>query len=961
MLPALRGSLCLLGLTPLLGLAADPPRVTHDCTLVNPLPRPCDNKISITIHSTIYFEVAVPSTNAAASRVDPNSVTATLTWPGGGPVRMLDLGQTFTPGFGGSITDSFTDGGLTGFGFYIVPASPLLPQTTYTIQVDAKTLDAIPIQTAGSTWSFTTRRDLIGSQINFTIDTALAAPAWQGRFLAGTIKPNFDTSTLFDQEPVYDLIDEAKQDAPEFMYLQRDWPLMADYWSGGGFFDGNPNLVRERETRRILSMAAAGADDALTLADLVEGPLYGIAPNRPLSADYQVGDKVLVCDRNKSEQATVKGINDATKRLTISRLVNRPASWQFDYFGSQPSDNPATPDNFSYPLGAVRKYQPSGTPVFYWTRLDHEWDQHLAHGRQPIVNIEGTPYDLCRIGRGNTSFGNSCPDRPKDYLEWHIVIKALVDHLVDRYGTQVAGWYWSIGNEEDLSTFWEGTDNEFLQFYDYTANAILHALEQRGINTNTVRVGGAEVTGIFPGFITQILYHASPTAVSPSPGFEERNHVCIDPAFVTQRASRVHALCAANADKGTPLDFISTHAYKNAADSANTLIDARNRSLSIDPVTFDRLPVNSHETTPDWIPRRDPGSREMYRWGGYFSTWAADFQRRMLEYGLSDSRRRAGEVTITTWPGNYNFDGIASIVGQFRIDTDGDGTQDRVDAYAVPFFHLAKLAASMSKQARPLVPQTDAGVTVSGWRSVEPHGEKLLIYTHDPQDTESRETHGWSLALQLSQLRFPLYEVLEYRVDHNHPAVAALDAIPRRGSNGVYTPAEVATFGDLTLLQPTGPGTLLTPTAGAATILTSLTSQGFVFLDLRRPDPDGDGVFDPDDCASQDPSAFAVPVEVDGVSFAADHMTLSWISLSTQAGPGTVYDVYREAAQPVAAGQASGSVCLVIGTSNSSAADPGAPLPGFGSRYLVRGRNACGAGSWGADSQSISRVISACP
>ncbi|MCU0254841.1 MAG: hypothetical protein MUE47_09930, partial [Acidobacteria bacterium] len=599
---------------------------------------------------------------------------------------------------------------------------------------------------------------------------------------------------------------------------------------------------------------------------------------------------------------------------------------------------------------------------------------HVAHGRRPVMVLHGSPVDACRLGRPENELGGECTDRPKSYVQWDAIVRRLVTHLIDRYGSQTLDWTWSIGNEPEL--FWTGTDDEFLAYYDYTANSILRGFEERGLDTSRVRVGGGEATGIFPGYEDQLLYHASPTANFPSGQFEERNHVCIDPAFNGKRAARVAAICSANGNKGTPLDFISVHSYDHAEAAAADLQRTHQQARAIDAVTFERLAVNSHETTPDWIPRRDPDSRDGYRWGNFVSSWGADYFRRMLEPAMADPRKARGEALMTVWPFNYNLEGVASIAGQLRIDQDGDGSEDRVDAVKTPFWLFAEVAARMSHDVASIPPRQDAGVVLSGWRSVGPADDRILLYAHDKFDTGSNERGGWDVQLELSGLRFPLVEVREYRIDPAHPARAALAALPRRTSTQLYRPFEVEAFEALADLRLEGAPVTHAVTGGRLTLATRLLSQGVVYLELRRPDGDGDAVFDPDDncaavanpgqedadadgrgdacdCAAGDAGAWALPGEVVGVAFAADRTTLEWSSAAPASGPATVHDVYREDEGHGPPGSAPGGSCLATGEPGSSASDAATPPPGTAWRYLVRGRNACGAGPWSAGAPEI--------
>lgn len=945
---------------------AQAPQVTHTCAAVHPLPRPCDNAINASIWSSVYFEISVPAAPGTTAKIDPDTVELTLSWPGQEPLFVLSTGRTWGACFSGEANGEWVADGRMGWGFLSQPSAPLPASTTITARVSARTFGGLAIDPTTSTWSFTTRRDLSGSAWTLALDLSGPTVNWEGRWFAGAVKVNFDTSQLFDQEPVYALMDRSRGEAPEFLLQQRDYPLFGDYWQAR-IFDGNPNLMRERETRRITSMANSLNTTVLNLTDTIEHALYGIPDNRPLSDDFHAGDQALICDATQCENRTVRSVSDASRQIHVDKLKTPLSQFQLKPDHVPPADDPRTPDNFSHPVGALRKFSPVGTPVFYWKRLDHELDLHVTHGRRPVLVLHGTPVDACRLGHPENELGGECCDRPKNYLEWDAIVRALVTHIIDRYGDQTTDWYWSIGNEPEL--FWVGTDDEFLAYYDYTANTILRSFEERGLDSSRVRIGGGETTGIFPGYEDQLLYHASPTAEFPTGQFEERNHACIDPRFAGKLAGRLSAICSANGNKGTPLDFLSIHSYDHAAAAAADLQRAHQQARTIDPAYFERLAVNSHETTPDWIPRRDPDSRDGYRWGGFVASWGADYFRRMLEPALADPRRARGEALMTVWPFNYNFEGVASIVGQLRIDVDGDGTEDHVDAVKTPFWLFAELAARMSHAVASIPEQQDAGVILSGWRSVGPADDKILLYAHDKLDTGTNERSGWNVQLELTNLRFPQVEIREYRIDSTHPARAALGSLPPRPSTGLYRPSEVAVLEAAADLKMETPPTTYAVTGGKLTLKTSLLSQGIVFFDLRAPDRDGDGVFDPSDncpatanpdqgdldgdsrgdacdCAPADPAAFSVPGELEGLVFAGDKTTLNWTPAAPSCGSGTVYDVFRESEGCGPVGTAPDGLCLAEGISASSFVDLDPPPPGQAWRYIIRGRNSCGAGPW---------------
>jgi len=124
-------------------------------------------------------------------------------------------------------------------------------------------------------------------------------------------------------------------------------------------------------------------------------------------------------------------------------------------------------------------------------------------------------------------------------------------------------------------------------------------------------------------------------------------------------------------------------------------------------------------------------------------------------------------------------------------------------------------------------------------------------------------------------------------------------------------------------------------------------------------DTDGDGSPDATDCAPSNAGAFAVPGAVPDLR-ALDAQTFAWTSAEAGAGAATVHDVVRGDALALPVGGAS-EVCLAPGTPAATAVDPDEPLVGEAFYYLVRGRNACGEGSWGTDGAGTPRETAVCP
>jgi hypothetical protein len=125
-------------------------------------------------------------------------------------------------------------------------------------------------------------------------------------------------------------------------------------------------------------------------------------------------------------------------------------------------------------------------------------------------------------------------------------------------------------------------------------------------------------------------------------------------------------------------------------------------------------------------------------------------------------------------------------------------------------------------------------------------------------------------------------------------------------------------------------------------------------------DDDNDGVLDAADCAPLDPSASAASPEINGVKFAADATTLTWSAVQGT-GPGIVYDVMRGDVKNLPPGGKPQEICLESGSSDATSADASIPAAGDARYYLVRGRNACGAGTYGAASSGAPRTTVICP
>jgi xylan 1,4-beta-xylosidase len=179
----------------------------------------------------------------------------------------------------------------------------------------------------------------------------------------------------------------------------------------------------------------------------------------------------------------------------------------------------------------------NGNPVYDWTLIDRIFDTYIERGMKPLVEIGFMPEALSvkpepyqhkwKPGARYEEIYTGWAYPPRDYKKWAELVYRWVKHSVERYGRdEVETWYWELWNEPNIG-YWQGTTEEYIKLYDYTADAVKRALP------NAV-MGGPNVTG--PSwedsreFLTAFL-----------------NHIIGGKNYVTGKT-------------GAPLDFIAFHA-----------------------------------------------------------------------------------------------------------------------------------------------------------------------------------------------------------------------------------------------------------------------------------------------------------------------------------------------------------------------------------------------------------------
>jgi len=725
-------------------------------------PRPGGGEEHVPLGTSFYVQLAVEG-GEASDRVLPESVSIRLEPEGGRAVDVLRPGTQFGDGYSGRLFPAKVRQADRILVVYVDSQRKLKPATRYTIRVAARSAHGAELPEQDGTWQFTTESPPATHRIEFALDLDAAPVAWTGAFFSGFCKPSFCTSHA-NRIPSYELMDRVRQTAP------RAWSLQRDFWMTGmdaepTFLAPNlPNIVRERQTRRIVAIERRRDGTALRVEDFFGHEQYGIRSGRPPSDDYHAGDEVLVADHKHDARAKVIGVDDATATVLVSEFETPEGGWKLEYSAPLPKqEDPNAPGLFPPGGCFLRRFNPPGTPVYYWGRLDREWDlAHRRFRRRLMPNFADAPGDLSIDGRNWTT--------AKDYAELHATVREITGHLVDRYGDAALDFPWSVFNEPDLGVlFWRSDWDELQKFYDYTVDGILRAFEDRGYDSERVFVGGLELGGIFGVHLKlrEFLAHCSPHAEAQ--GALPQNAAFADARLDGKRSRRVETLCRANQGRGTPCDFVSIHAYNTSSLMAAKLSRAKEMALEIDPDYYADLWVSSHESCPGWDMPPDPAFADSYLGNGYFPTWCADVTRRLLQRATTDPRFAYGETILTFWPGpNTNFGGGNACTRTMHVDDDGDGRADRTVAIAMPILHLLGLTSTMGSAYWVLPERRVGGHVLSGFAGRTDRDVRVLVYSHHELDTEARSENRFDVALTLAGLSPGPRRVEQYRFDKDH-------------------------------------------------------------------------------------------------------------------------------------------------------------------------------------------------
>lgn len=147
---------------------------------------------------------------------------------------------------------------------------------------------------------------------------------------------------------------------------------------------------------------------------------------------------------------------------------------------------------FSDDMAIYQEYEEDGVKKveYNFTYLDMVMDDYRSLGLKPFVELGFMPNKLA--SGTQTIFywkGNVTP--PRDYGMWADLIKATLNHWIDRYGIEeVITWPFEVWNEPNLPGFWKGADmSEYFKLYEVSANAVKEV-------DSRIRVGGPAICGV---------------------------------------------------------------------------------------------------------------------------------------------------------------------------------------------------------------------------------------------------------------------------------------------------------------------------------------------------------------------------------------------------------------------------------------------------------------------------------
>ncbi|MEV4328143.1 beta-xylosidase [Microbispora rosea] len=190
---------------------------------------------------------------------------------------------------------------------------------------------------------------------------------------------------------------------------------------------------------------------------------------------------------------------------------------------------------------------PLDSPVYTFSYVDKVFDFILECGVRPFVELGFMPRELATQTETVFWWGAHCSP-PKDMARWVELVTRSVEHWIDRYGLdEVREWRFEVWNEPNLVPhFWTGTKTEYFELYEQTVTAIKRIDPE-------LKVGGPATSVFVPDdrYKGEVEDRA---ATHETAGAADVDALDWRPVWIEDFI----AWCA---ERGLPIDFISTHTY----------------------------------------------------------------------------------------------------------------------------------------------------------------------------------------------------------------------------------------------------------------------------------------------------------------------------------------------------------------------------------------------------------------
>ena len=394
----------------------------------------------------------------------------------------------------------------------------------------------------------------------------------------------------------------------------------------------------------------------------------------------------------------------------------------------------------------------AGNPVYDWTIIDSIFDTYIERKMKPLVEIGFMPEALSekpspyrhhwRPGAAYEEIftGWACP--PTDYSRWSQLVFEWVRHSAERYGeNEVGSWYWELWNEPNIG-YWQGTHEEYLKLYDYTAEAVKSALPG-------AMMGGPHTTG--PSW---------------------------DQAEIFLRKFLEHTLTGKNyatGETGSPLDYIGFHAkgrpvLRDSIILMNMGIQLRDISRGFEIVAsypaLKNLPIIIGESDPEGCAACSMKDypENAYRNGTMYSSYtAASFPR---IYQLAD-HFQVNLRGIVTWA--FEFEEQPWFNGYRDLATNG------IDKPVLNVFRMfGKMHGQRVEVAGDLA-YDFITVRDSSVRGDEPDISAMVVASDTAISVLAWNYHDLNIPfppvhviIDLEHIGFRRAEMVHYRVDRKH-------------------------------------------------------------------------------------------------------------------------------------------------------------------------------------------------